>query len=176
MGRSKLSDGARQKLTVVAKDRHDQRAAAARNQREGFILAPVRDDGRNRSEHLGIVHRARLVGCLDLEQRRRNKSRFCTIDAVNLGALMLSPTRSAKADALLKGAEAECKARKKSSKPAVCSPPRLSASSARGRITSAAVSISMPWQWIFGRFNSAWKNSRQKPDDPEQSNEGLDDV
>jgi hypothetical protein len=34
----------------------------------------------------------------------------------------------------------------------------------------------MPWQWIFGRFNSAWKNSRQKPDDPEQSNEGLDDV
>jgi hypothetical protein len=70
MGRSKLTDGARQKLTVVAKDRHNQRAAAARNQREGFILAPIRDDGRGRSEHLGIVHRARLVGTLDLEQRR----------------------------------------------------------------------------------------------------------
>jgi hypothetical protein len=63
MGRSKLTDSTRQKVTVVAKDRHDQRAAAARNQREGFILAAV--GRRGAPEHLNIVYGACLIGLLD---------------------------------------------------------------------------------------------------------------
>ena len=77
-------DRARQEIAVLAIDRGDQRAAAARGEREGVGLVLVGDDGGGRAEHFGVVHRLARAA-LGLEQGRRDESGLAAVDAVELG-------------------------------------------------------------------------------------------